>query len=57
VPLLSGDQITAILDIPPGPELGRTVEALTEAQVRGEVRTAAGARRWLKSRAKGDMRP
>jgi poly(A) polymerase len=51
-PLLSGKEIADILEIEPGPELGRAVDAVTEAQVRSEVRTANGARRWLQERAK-----
>ena len=47
-PLLSGDEIAAVLELQPGPELGHAVDALTEAQVRGEVKTAEGARRWLR---------
>ena len=47
VPPLSSDEIKSILAIEPGPELGRAIEALTEAQVRGEVKTAGGAKKWL----------
>ena len=47
-PLLSGEEIAAVLELQPGPELGHAVDALTEAQVRGEVKTAEGARRWLR---------
>jgi tRNA nucleotidyltransferase/poly(A) polymerase len=47
VPLLDGDQVAHILDLSPGPALGRAVAALKDAQVRGEVRTAGGAKRWL----------
>jgi tRNA nucleotidyltransferase (CCA-adding enzyme) len=46
-PLLSGNEIVAHLGLEPGPELGRAVDALTEAQIRREVRTTGGARRWL----------
>ena len=45
--LLSGEEIASILDLEPGPQLGRAIDALTKAQVRGEVRTDTGARRWL----------
>jgi tRNA nucleotidyltransferase/poly(A) polymerase len=48
-PLLSADEIARILEIEPGPELGRAIEALTEAQVRGVVRTVGGAKRWLRT--------
>ena len=46
-PLLSGREVADLLGLDPGPELGRPIGALTEAQVRGEVRTTEGARRWL----------
>jgi tRNA nucleotidyltransferase (CCA-adding enzyme) len=46
-PLLTGEEIANILEIEPGPGLGRAIDALTEAQVRGEVRTARRAERWL----------
>jgi tRNA nucleotidyltransferase/poly(A) polymerase len=45
--LLSGKDVGAVLGLYPSPALGRAVDALTEAQVRGKVRTAEGARRWL----------
>jgi tRNA nucleotidyltransferase (CCA-adding enzyme) len=47
-PFLSGQEIAALLRIAPGPDLGRAVDALTDAQVRGEVRTKRGAERWLR---------
>ncbi|MCU0232545.1 MAG: hypothetical protein MUE90_00720 [Thermoanaerobaculales bacterium] len=50
-PLLPGEEVGALLGIPPGPELGRAVDALTRAQVRGEVRTQEGAARWLRRHA------
>jgi hypothetical protein len=46
-PLLSADGIAGILAIEPGPGLGRTIDALVEAQVRGVVRSVGGARKWL----------
>jgi tRNA nucleotidyltransferase/poly(A) polymerase len=49
VPLLSGEQIGELLGLPPGPKLGRAVDALTAAQVAGAVRSEAGARRWLQN--------
>jgi tRNA nucleotidyltransferase (CCA-adding enzyme) len=48
-PLLTGEEIASILEIEPGPELGRAIDSLTEARVRGEVRSAGGAKRWLRS--------
>jgi tRNA nucleotidyltransferase (CCA-adding enzyme) len=47
-PLLTGHEIEALLETEPGPALGRAVDALIEAQVRGEVKTAEGAMRWLR---------
>ncbi len=47
VPLLAGEEIAALLGLPLGPGLGRAVAALTEAQVRDEVRNRGGAVRWL----------
>ena len=52
-PLLTGEEIASFLEIEPGPELGRAVDALTDAQVRGAVRTANGARRWLRAWSTG----
>jgi tRNA nucleotidyltransferase (CCA-adding enzyme) len=51
-PLLTGEEIASILEIEPGPGLGRAIDALTEAQVRGAVRTAQAAKRWLQSWSK-----
>ena len=48
VSLLAGEEIAALLGLPPGPALGRAVAALTDAQVRGEVRTRGGAVGWLR---------
>jgi len=45
--LLTGHEIAGHLGLEPGPELGRAVDALTEAQIRREVRTVGGAKRWL----------
>lgn len=49
-PLLTGQEIGSLLGLSPGPALGRAVDALSEAQVRGEIRTAEGAKRLLASR-------
>jgi len=54
-PLLTSEEIASILQIEPGPELGRTIGALIEAQVRGAVRTANGARRWLRGYSKRNV--
>ena len=50
-PLLSGQEVSRALGIHPGPALGRAMDAVTEAQVRGEIRTAGGAKRWLRKNA------
>jgi hypothetical protein len=47
-PLLSGTEVAAILGMSPSPALGRAIDALTNAQVRGEIRTPGGATRWLR---------
>ena len=45
--LLSGDQVMALLEIGPGPELGRVMETLREAESLGRVSTSAEAREFL----------
>jgi tRNA nucleotidyltransferase/poly(A) polymerase len=55
VPLLAGEEIAELLGLPPGPALGRAVAALTEAQVRDEVRTRGGAERWLRAWFEDDI--
>ncbi|HQU34377.1 MAG TPA: hypothetical protein PLB88_08680, partial [Thermoanaerobaculaceae bacterium] len=45
--LLSGAEIADLLSLPPGPARGDAVRALRLAQARGEIRTAAQARRRL----------
>jgi len=54
-PLLSGDEVAAALDVSPGPVLGRAVDALADAQVRGRVRTRRGAVRWLRRWARDGL--
>jgi hypothetical protein len=49
-PLLSGVEVSEITGIEPGPKLGEIVKALLKAQVRGDVRSRAGAVRWLRGR-------
>ena len=46
-PLLPGDEIASLLQLPSGPARAEAVRALREAHARGEVRTAAQARRYL----------
>jgi len=41
--LLDGNDLMEVLGIPPGPEVGRVLEAITEAQVEGRVRTREDA--------------
>jgi poly(A) polymerase len=48
--LVTADEIGALAGVDPGPGLGRIIRALRHAQVRGEIRTPAGARRWLRER-------
>jgi len=45
--LLSGEEAQTLLGLPPGPDLGRALNALRGAQVDGVVRTREEARRWL----------
>ena len=45
--LLPADEVAARCGLGPGPGLGRALRRLQLAQIRGEVRSAAGARRWL----------
>ena len=54
--LLTGGEIAEITGIDPGPDLGEVVRGLLRAQVRGEVRTPGGARRWLLARYAGSRR-
>ena len=51
--LLSSREIADILELDPGPELGLAIDALTDAQVRGKVRTAGAAQRWLRRKQGG----
>ena len=46
-PLLPGDEVAALLGLPRGPERAEAVRRLRLAQARGEIRTAAQARRQL----------
>ncbi|WP_041436133.1 HD domain-containing protein [Thermus oshimai] len=49
-PLLSGEEVMALLGLKPGPEVGRALEALLEAQALGEVETRAEAEAFLLAR-------
>ncbi len=48
-PLMDGIEIMKVLNIKPGPEVGRMITALREAQLSGEVTIAAEARKFIKS--------
>ncbi len=47
--LLPAAEVAALTGVPPGVELGRQIRRLVTAQVRGHIRTPAGARRFLRS--------
>jgi tRNA nucleotidyltransferase/poly(A) polymerase len=47
VPLLDGRQIMAAFGLGSGPQIGRLLEGLREAQAAGEVTTTEGALAWL----------
>lgn len=46
-PLLSGEEVMALLRLSPGPEVGRALAALLEAQAEGRVKTPEEARAFL----------
>ncbi len=52
-PLLDAFEVTTITGIEPGPQLGRILSDLERATVRRDVRSPAGARRWLKTYSAG----
>jgi len=54
-PLLDGRQVMALLDLPPGPQLGEALRALAEARALGDVTDEAGARTWLLAWANGKV--
>jgi poly(A) polymerase len=47
-PLLGGQEIMALLGIPPGPRVGMAARALAEAAALGEVTTPDGARAFVR---------
>ena len=47
VMVLSGEEVMALLDLKPGPQVGRALEALLLAQAEGRVRTREEARAFL----------
>ncbi len=46
-PLLSGEEVMALLGLPPGPKVGEALRALLEAQAEGRVKTPEEARAFL----------
>jgi hypothetical protein len=48
--LVTAEEIGVLVGVDPGPGLGRIIRELRHAQIRGEIRTPAGARRWLRAR-------
>lgn len=50
-PLLTGEDVMALLGIGPGPAVGRALREVAEAQAVGEVRTSGEARALVLSRA------
>ncbi|NOZ79311.1 MAG: CCA tRNA nucleotidyltransferase [Acidobacteria bacterium] len=55
-PLLAAKEVATLLDIPPGPQLGRTLQALKDAQILGRIRSPAAARAFL-TRLQSDPLP
>jgi tRNA nucleotidyltransferase/poly(A) polymerase len=47
--LVSGDEVRDLLGVPPGPDVGRALAALRQAQVEGRVASRAGALELLRS--------
>lgn len=50
-PLVDGTSTARILGVEPGPEVGRALRALIEAQILGRIRTRAEAEEFLRRRA------
>jgi tRNA nucleotidyltransferase/poly(A) polymerase len=48
--LVSADEIAALAGVEQGPALGSIIRELQRAQARGDIRSPAGARRWLRTR-------
>ena len=46
--LLTGEEVQALLGVPPGPEVGKALAAVRQAQVEGKVRTKQEAERLLR---------
>jgi poly(A) polymerase len=54
-PFLRGNEIMKVLDLEPGPEIGRILNALQEAQVAGEVNSEAEAYAFIRSLHQGHL--
>jgi poly(A) polymerase len=50
---LGGDEIMELRDLGPGPEVGRVIEALREAQAAGDVGSREEAERFVRDWADG----
>jgi hypothetical protein len=48
-PLLGGEEIMAVTGMAPGPDVGRVLDALREAQLRGEVADVEHARMLIRA--------
>ncbi len=48
-PILNGGQIMKLLKLEPGPEVGKTIAALREAQLEGRIRTKKEAEKFVKN--------
>ncbi|MGH9360667.1 MAG: poly(A) polymerase, partial [Thermoanaerobaculia bacterium] len=46
--LLSGEEVQALLGVPPGPAVGRALAAVQEAQIEGRVSNRAEAERLVR---------
>jgi|GEM_PF-34560 len=56
-PLLTGNDVMAEFDVPPGPRIGALLAGLREAQAAGEVRTITEARAWIARAAESETDP
>jgi poly(A) polymerase len=56
-PLLDGDEIMRLAGLRPGPEIGRIMEALREAQAAGDVSTPGDAVRFVEAYRRPDAAP
>jgi tRNA nucleotidyltransferase/poly(A) polymerase len=50
-PLLSGNDLMELLQLPPGPQIGELLEGLCEEQAAGDIRTREEALAWVRTRA------